>query len=79
MAAGQTLRAPPWMLTACLAYFSTLCGCLTNYSSGPIVIYFAQEFTSRKRWFQAGLLVAITHVTVYFTVGLVWWKILGWW
>jgi len=36
------LGAPPYVLLALLSSFSTLCGCLTNYSTGPLIIYFSQ-------------------------------------
>ena len=40
--AGKALNAPPFVLLGLLASFSTLCGCLTNYSTGPLIIYFSQ-------------------------------------
>jgi divalent anion:Na+ symporter, DASS family len=40
--AGKALGAPSYVLLALLSSFSTLCGCLTNYSTGPLIIYFSQ-------------------------------------
>ena len=80
LSAGKHLNGPPLVVTAILAYFSTLCGCLTNFSSGPIVIYYSQGYcSSRVRWFKFGLIISLIYVVTYFTVGLLWWKILGWW
>jgi DASS family divalent anion:Na+ symporter len=80
MAAAQLLHCPPMLTTALLAYFSTLCGCLTNFSSGPIVIYFAQGYCrQRSRWFGIGLLVGVLYLCVYLTVGLLWWRLIGFW
>jgi DASS family divalent anion:Na+ symporter len=78
MEAGKVLGVPPFLLLSLLSYFSTLCGCLTNYSSGPIVLYFGQRYCSAKKWFAVGLLVSFMHIAVWFSVGMVWWKILGW-
>lgn len=78
-AAGKDLKCPPLLLIAFMAYFSTLCGCMTNYSSGPIVLCYSQGYISRPRWFAIGALVALFHLSTYLTVGLLWWKILGWW
>ena len=76
--AGKVLGVPPLLLLALISYFSTLCGCLTNYSSGPIVLYFGQKYSSAKKWFAVGFLVSFIHISVWLTVGMAWWKILGW-
>ncbi|MEM6328676.1 MAG: DASS family sodium-coupled anion symporter [Planctomycetota bacterium] len=71
--------APPLLLVGLVAYFSNLCGCLTNYSSGPIVIYFGLGYVPAGRWFRVGLLVSLAHLAVWLGVGLPYWKLLGWW
>lgn len=80
MEAGKSLNGPPFLVTGLLCYFSTLCGCLTNFSSGPIVIYYSQGYcSSRVRWYAIGLTISILYLATYFSVGVLWWKILGWW
>ena len=38
------------MLTvAIFVYFSNLCGCTTNYSTGPVIIYFGLDYVSPRR------------------------------
>lgn len=70
----------PPMLTAILfAGFSTLCGCLTPYSSGPAIIYFGQGYVTMSQWFKVGFMMALYHIVIWFTFGMVWWKVLGWW
>jgi len=69
----------PILMVALLAYFSNLCGCLTNYSTGPVVIYFGLGYVSAAKWFRIGIMVALFHLVVWLGLGLVWWKILGWW
>ncbi len=71
--------APPMLTVALLAYFSNLCGCLTNYSTGPVVIYFGLGYVESARWFRIGFLVSLLHLAVWLGVGLPWWKFLGWW
>ena len=71
--------APPMLTVALLAYFSNLCGCLTNYSTGPVVIYFGLGYVESIRWFRIGFLVSLLHLAVWLGVGLPWWKLLGWW
>ncbi len=71
--------APPMLTVALLAYFSNLCGCLTNYSTGPVVIYFGLGYVESARWFRIGFLVSLLHIAIWLGVGLPWWKFLGWW
>ncbi len=71
--------APVMLTIAILAYFSNLCGCTTNYSTGPVIIYFGLGYIPAKTWFVKGFLVSLFHLTIWFSVGLIWWKILGWW
>ncbi|MGE4551425.1 MAG: DASS family sodium-coupled anion symporter, partial [Opitutales bacterium] len=71
--------APPMLTVALLAYFSNLCGCLTNYSTGPVVIYFGLGYVEAARWFRIGFLVSLLHLAIWLGVGLPWWKFLGWW
>jgi DASS family divalent anion:Na+ symporter len=78
-AVAAAAGAPPMLTTALLAYFSCLCGCTTNYSTGPVVIYFGLGYVSAPRWFGVGAVVALFHLTVWLSVGLAWWRLLGWW
>lgn len=79
MKASLAIGISPRLIVALIAYFSTLCGCLTNFSSGPIVIYFSQNLVSRSRWMRVGFIVSIMYVSLYFTIGLLYWKLIGWW
>jgi DASS family divalent anion:Na+ symporter len=78
-ALASTYSIPPMTMVALFAGFSTLCGCLTPYASGPCIIYFGQGYVPLVRWFRVGFLVGIYHITIWFTVGMMWWKLLGWW
>ena len=40
LAVCKAAEVPPLLAIPILAYFSNLCGCTTNYSTGPVVIYF---------------------------------------
>jgi len=68
----------PFLIVAIIAYFSNLCGCLTNYSTGPVIIYFGNGYVKTSVWFKIGFLISIYHIFVWFGFGLVWWKIIGW-
>jgi DASS family divalent anion:Na+ symporter len=71
--------APPLLTIALLAYFSNLCACTTNYSTGPLVIYFGLGYVEPGQWFKVGFLMSLYHLIIWLGVGLLWWKVLGWW
>ncbi|RCI02252.1 hypothetical protein CU098_012142, partial [Rhizopus stolonifer] len=49
--AGHALGAHPMVLTALLSYFSTLGGCMTNFSTGMSAMYYAPGYVPRiKCW-----------------------------
>jgi DASS family divalent anion:Na+ symporter len=79
LAVALALGVPGMLMVALLAYFSNLCGCLTNYSTGPVVIYSGFGYVPVGRWFKVGLVVSIFHLAVWLGVGLPYWKWLGWW
>ena len=70
---------PPMLMVVLIAYFSNLCGCLTNYSTGPVVIYFGLGYVPAKEWYRVGFLVSLLHMAVWLGIGLPYWKLLGWW
>jgi DASS family divalent anion:Na+ symporter len=76
---GKAADAPPMLLVALISYFSNLCGCLTNYSTGPVVIYSGLGYVSTRRWFTVGLAVGLLHLAIWLGVGLPYWRALGWW
>ncbi len=71
--------APPLVTVALLAYFSCLCACTTNYSTGPTIIYFGLGFVPVGKWFRIGFLISLFHFAIWLGLGLAWWKLLGWW
>ncbi|KAI8081661.1 Sodium/sulfate symporter [Halteromyces radiatus] len=76
--AGASLGTQPQVLTAFLAYFGSLGGCMTNFSTGSAAMYYAPGYVSRSKWFSVGIKMAGFYLFIYFTIGLGWWKLLGW-
>ena len=78
-AVALAVGAEPMLTIAVFAYFSCLCGCLTNYSSGPVIIYFGLGHVKAPAWFRIGFAISVVHIGIWLGVGLPWWKFLGWW
>ncbi|KAJ2825681.1 hypothetical protein GGI24_003095 [Coemansia furcata] len=77
-AAGNILGCPPKLLTILVALFSSMAGVLTPFSTGSVAIYASRGYISQPRWFMLGLLSAVVIIGITFSVGMLWWKLLGW-
>jgi DASS family divalent anion:Na+ symporter len=71
--------APPLVMVPLFAYFSNLCGSTTNYSTGPVIIYFGLGYVTPRRWLRVALIISLFHIVLWIALGLLWWKVLGWW
>ncbi|PWC12287.1 2-oxoglutarate translocator [Brenneria roseae subsp. americana] len=69
--------APPMMVAICFGIFSNLMWGNTEYGGGPGPIYFAQGYFERIRFYKINFLIVTFNVILIFAVGLVWWKLLG--
>jgi DASS family divalent anion:Na+ symporter len=71
--------APPYLAAFSLAFMSGLyCG-LTHYGNGPASIYFGAGFMPQGTFWKLGFIVSVVNVTIWLTVGPVWWKVIGLW
>ncbi len=73
------LSAPPWLVIPCFAYFTNFCAGLTHYGTTPAPIVFGAGYVSHGTWWRIGLLLSLVNITIWLTVGLAWWKLLGLW
>lgn len=78
-AAAIAAGAPPMMVAIAFGIFSNLMWSNTEYGGGPGPIYFGQGYFKRPRFYRISFLVITLNVAITFTVGLVWWKIIGHW
>ncbi len=69
--------APPMMVAICFGIFSNLMWGNTEYGGGPGPIYFAQGYFERQRFYKINFCIVTFNVVLIFIVGMIWWKILG--
>ena len=65
----HNLGFEPIIIICLIAYFSNLSGCLTNYSTGPIIIYFGNGYVTPLAWFKIGFIVSIYHIIIWLGIG----------
>lgn len=69
---------------ALLAVYSLMClanltAGLTHYGTTTGPILFSQGYVSFRDWWRTGFIVSMVNLTIWLTVGLAWWKTLGFW
>jgi DASS family divalent anion:Na+ symporter len=71
--------APTVLAVLLLAYFSNLCAGLTHYGTTPAPIYFGARYNTQRAWWKLGFIATLVGMIIYSTIGVAWWKVLGWW
>jgi len=78
-AAGIALGAPPMLLALLLGASSSLMMSLTHYGTGTAPIIFGAGYTTLAEWWKVGFILSIVNLTIWITIGSLWWKFLGYW
>lgn len=77
--AGLALGAPPMLFALVLAAASGIMMSLTHYASGSSPVIYGSGYTTMGEWWTAGFVMSVVEIIVFATVGVVWWKVLGYW
>jgi len=78
LAVTTAVGAPVGLSVLLLAFLSNLSAGLTHYGTTPGPVYFGTGYVKLKTWWTTGLIASVINITVWTIVGLVWWKLLGW-
>lgn len=71
------IGTPPMIAALSLGFFSNLFGGLTHYGCGPAPIFFGSGYVKITAWWKLGFLASLINLTIYLTIGSVWWSFLG--
>lgn len=78
-AAGIALGAPPMLLGLTLGFSSSLMMSLTHYGTGTAPIIFGSGYTTLGEWWKTGFITSVVNLAIWFYIGGLWWKTLGYW
>lgn len=70
---------PPTLAVYSLMCLTNLPAGLTHYGTTTGPILFSQGYVSLKEWWTAGAVVGAANLAIWLTVGLTWWRVLGFW
>jgi DASS family divalent anion:Na+ symporter len=79
LAAALATGAPPILAAFVLAYFSNLNAGITHYGTGSAPVYFGLGYISQTTWWRVGFIISIVNVAIWLVVGMLWWKVIGYW
>ena len=71
--------APVALAVLGLAYFSNLSASLTHYGTTHAPIYFGARYVTQREWWRIGFRVSLVTIPIWGVLGVLWWKVLGWW
>lgn len=70
---------PPTLAVYSLMCLTNLPAGLTHYGTTTGPILFSQGYVSLREWWVTGAIVGAVNLTLWLTVGLAWWRALGFW
>jgi DASS family divalent anion:Na+ symporter len=71
--------APPALAAYLLACTANLTAGLTHYGTTTAPIVFAEGYVSHRDWWRVGFAVSVINIIIWTTIGLAWWKVVGFW
>ena len=78
-AVGLHLGAPPMLFALILAASTGIMMSLTHYASGSSPVIYNSGYTTMGEWWIAGFVMSLVEILIFCTIGLLWWKTLGYW
>jgi DASS family divalent anion:Na+ symporter len=71
--------APALVAALAFAFFSNLNASLTHYGTGPAPIFFGSGYIAQTTWWRVGFFVVLFQLFVWLGIGLLWWRLIGFW
>eukprot|EP00210_Caulerpa_lentillifera_P004147 g3953.t1 len=72
-------NVPPLLAAMSLAFNSNLFGSITQFASGQAAVYYGSGLMSLSEMFTVGAICGTLNLIVWGGIGILWWKLIGWW
>ena len=76
---GAAAKLPPIPLLLMCAASAQIASLMTHYGNAVGTVLFGAGYVPQGTWWKIGHIVTVVALTIYFVVGLSWWKLLGLW
>ncbi|MGD9904945.1 MAG: DASS family sodium-coupled anion symporter [Vicinamibacterales bacterium] len=70
---------PPPLAVYSLMCLTNLPAGLTHYGTTTAPILFSQRYVTLGEWWRTGAIVGAVNLAIWLTIGLAWWRVLGFW
>ena len=67
----------PFTAAISLGVMSNVYGCLTQYAIGSGPVMFGAGYVTQGEWWRAGFIMSLIYLAIWFTIGPLWWTLLG--
>jgi DASS family divalent anion:Na+ symporter len=71
--------APAGLVAFAFGTFVNLAAGLTHYGTTPGPMFYAHGYVPMRIWWRVGFLISLVNLTIWSTVGFLWWKWIGIW
>lgn len=76
---GAAAKLPALPLLLLCAASAQIASLMTHYGNAVGTVLFGAGYVDQGTWWKIGHIVTVVGLTIYFVVGLPWWKMLGLW
>ena len=74
-----TVGVPPLVAVYSLMCLANLTAGLTHYGTTTGPILYSANYVTFAEWWKAGFVMSVVNIVVWLTIGLAWWRFLGYW
>ncbi len=71
--------APAGLVVYGFATLSNLSAGLTHYGTTPSPMFYAHGYVSFADWWRTGFLISLVNLTIWCSIGFLWWRVIGYW
>lgn len=79
IAVAVAAGAPPMITALALGFTANLCLPLTHYSGTASPMFYGPGFVALGPWWRLGFIFSVVNLTIWLSIGSMWWKVLGLW
>ncbi len=75
----MSLGAPAPVVAYSLVFINNLTAGLTHYGTTTSPVIFIEGYVTLKDWWRVGFYASVANLAIALTVGMLWWRMLGFW